>query len=223
MELVNVQEAARQLGVSPRRVRRMLADDLVAGVRIGRAWALEQRHLDRFKNHRASIGRPWSALSAWAVLAAADGHDSVLAPVDRSRAHHRLSGEGLLGVVNRLGARAQRQDFYGHPSVLRRLANEPSLVLSGVSAAAEHRADVLASDFLEAYIPLSRVQGIVRRYALNSDPERPNIVLRVVEDSIWPFASGDRVAPRAVVAVDLLESEDDRSRRAGSALARRSP
>ena len=199
----------------------MLADDLVPGVRIGRAWGLEQRDLDRFKDHRASIGRPWSASSAWAALAVADGNDSALAPVDRSRARHRLSGRGLLGVINRLVARAERQDFYGHPSVLPRLANEPNLILSGVSAAAEHRADILASDFLEAYIPLSEAESIARRYALVSNAERSNIVLRIVEDSVWPFASGDRIAPRAVVAVDLLESEDDRSRRAGSALAQR--
>ena len=221
MVIVDVQEAARQLGVSPRRVRKILADKLVPGVRIGRAWAIEQHHLDRFKDHRAPIGRPWSPSSAWAALAAADGHDSALAPVDRSRARHRLSGRGLLGVVDRLAARAQRQDFYGHPSVLRRLASEPNLILSGVSAAADHGVDVLASDFLEAYVPLSQAQDIVRRYALDADAERPNILLRIVGDSVWPFASGDRVAARAVVAVDLLESEDDRSRRAGSALARR--
>jgi len=222
MKLVNVEEAASQLGVSSRRVRKMLADGLVPGLRIGRAWAVEQRLLDRFKDRRASTGRPWSPLSAWAALAAADGHDSALAPVDRSRARHRLSERGLLGVVGRLASRAQRQHFYGHTSVLGRLENEPNLVRSGVSAAADHRADALASDFLEAYIPSSQAQGIIERYGLNADAERSNIVLRIVEDAVWPFPSDVRVAPRAVVAVDLLESEDERSRRAGLALARRS-
>jgi excisionase family DNA binding protein len=221
MALVNVEEAALQLGVSPRRVRKMLADSLIPGVRIGRAWGLEERHIDRFKDHRAPIGRPWSASSAWAALAMADGNDSILAPVERSRARRRMSGRGFLGVVDRLAARAERGGFYGHPSVLRRLANEPSLILSGVSAAAAHRADVRASEFLEAYVPLSQAQGIIRRYALRPVEERPNIVLRIVEDSVWPFAGGDRMAPRAVVAVDLLESDDERSRRAGSELARR--
>lgn len=222
MALVSVAEAARQLAVSPRRVRKMLADRLIPGVRIGRAWGLEERHIDRFKSHRVSTGRPWTASSAWAALAVADGNDSILAPVERSRARRRLSAHGFLGVVDRLAPRAKREDFYGHPSVLRRLANEPSLILSGVSAAAAHRADVRASGFLEAYVPLSQAQGIIRRYALRPDAERSNIVLRIVEDSVWPFAGSDRIAPRAVVAVDLLESDDERSRRAGSGLARRS-
>ncbi len=222
MQLVNVEEAANQLGVSSRRVRRMLADGLVPGLRIGRAWAIEQRLLDRFKDHRASIGRPWSPSSAWAALAVADGQDSALAPVDRSRARQRLKERGLLGVVDRLAARAQRRHFYGHPSVLGRLEDEPSLVRSGVSAAVDHRADVLASDFLEAYIPSTQAKGIIERYGLDADAERPNVVLRIVEDAVWPFANGVGVAPRAVVAIDLLDSEDERSRRAGLELARRS-
>lgn len=199
----------------------MLVDELVPAVRIGRAWAIEQHHLDRFKNHRASAGRPWSPSSAWAAVAVADGRESSLAPADRSRARRRLSGKGLHGIAKRLAARADRKRLYGHPSVLARLANEPNLVLSGVSAAAEHGADVVALDFLEAYIPLSQEKDIIKRYALNPDAERANIVLRIVKDSVWPFASGVRIAPRAVVAVDLLESEDARSRRAGLALARR--
>jgi hypothetical protein len=105
---------------------------------------------------------------------------------------------------------------------LGRLENEPNLVRSGVSAAADHRADVLASEFLEAYIPSSQAQDIIERYGLNPDAERPNIVLRIVEDAAWPFAGDIRVAPRAVVAVDLLESDDERSRRSGLALAQRS-
>src|SRR3972149_3678263 len=58
MVIVDVQEAARQLGVSPRRVRKILADKLVPGVRIGRAWAVEQRHLDRFKINEPPTARP---------------------------------------------------------------------------------------------------------------------------------------------------------------------
>lgn len=222
MKFVNVEEAANQLGVSARRVRRMLVDDLLPGFRVGRAWAVDQLALNHFMEHRSSAGRPWRPSSAWAALAAADGDDSGLSPVDRSRARRRLEENGLVGLVKRLAARAERRPFYGHPSVLHRLGEEPNLIRSGVSAAADHHADVVASDFLEAYIPSSRVQSIVESYGLDPAAERANIVFRVVEDAVWPFADGIRVAPRAVVAVDLLEAEDQRSRRAGAALARRS-
>jgi hypothetical protein len=96
------------------------------------------------------------------------------------------------------------------------------LVLSGASAAAEHGAALLALDSFEAYVAEPHAEDIINRYALDAGSARANIVLRIVEASVWPFTEGERIAPRAVVAVDLLESEDERSHRAGMALARRS-
>ncbi len=51
--------------------------------------------------------------------------------------------------------------------------------------------------------------------------ERFNLLLRVVEDRLWPFRQGAEVATRPIVAVDLLESEDERARRAGYELLAR--
>jgi excisionase family DNA binding protein len=219
MDVVNVAEAAEYLEVSPRRVRRMLADGLLAGHQIGREWAIERRALENLKRHRGPVGRPWSASSAWAVLAIADGDSLDLSPVDRSRARRRLAERGLAGLVARLGARAEMRRFYGHPSVLEPLAAEPSVVRSGVSAGADHGVDIVASDFLEAYVSEARIAALINQYGLDADAERPNVVLRVVGDAVWPFSPEMDVAPRSVVAVDLLEAEDERSRRAGAALA----
>ncbi len=221
MNVMSVVAAAEYLEVSPRRVRRMLADGLLAGHRIGRVWAIERRALESLRRHRGPVGRPWSASSAWALLAIADGGGSDLSPVDRSRARRRLAEQGLAGLVARLGARAEMQRFYGHPSVLELLAAEPDVVRSGVSAAADYRADIVVSDFLEAYVPEARIAALISQYGLDPDAERPNVVLRVVGDPAWPFTSEIDVAPRPVVAVDLLEADDERSRRAGAALARR--
>jgi excisionase family DNA binding protein len=220
MDVVSVVEAAEYLEVSPRRVRRMLADELLAGRQIGREWAIERRALENLRRHRGPVGRPWRASSAWAVLAVANGNGSDLSPVDRSRARRRLAERGLAGLVAQLGARAEMRQFYGHPSVLEPLAAEPNVVRSGVSAAADYRADNVASDFLEAYVPEARIAALISEYGLDSDAERPNVVLRVVGDAVWPFAPEIDVAPRSVVAVDLLEADDERSRRAGAALAR---
>ncbi len=220
MQVLSAAEAAEQLGVSARRVRKMLGDGVLPGSRIGRGWIIEQRALNAFIRHRAQGGRPWQASSAWAALAIADGNESGFSAVERSRARRRLDSNGLAGLAHRLVARAQRRSYYGHPSVLLRLQGEPGLVRSGVSAAADHGADIIVSDFLEAYIASSRAPGVIERYGLDSEAERPNIVLRIVDDVSWPFGPAVGVAPRAVVAVDLLEAEDERSRRAGAALAR---
>jgi len=221
MDVVSVVEAAEYLDLSPRRVRRMLADELLAGRQIGREWAVERRSLESLRRHRGPVGRPWRAASAWAVLAIADGNGSDLSPVDRSRARHRLAEQGLSGLVPRLGARAEMRRFYGHPSVLGPLAAEPDVVRSGASAAADQGADIVASGFLEAYVPKARIASLINHYALDPDAERPNVILRVVDDAVWPFAPEAEVAPRPVVAIDLLEADDERSRRAGADLARK--
>lgn len=41
-----------------------------------------------------------------------------------------------------------------------------------------------------------------------------NVVLHVVDDP-WPFERGEREAPAVVVALDLVERNDERVRRAG--------
>ena len=184
-----------------------------------REWAIERRALENLKRHRGPVGRPWSASSAWAVLAIANGDGSDLPPVDRSRARRRLAERGLAGLVARLGARAEMRRFYGHPSVLEPLAAESSVVRSGVSAGADHGVDIVASDFLEAYVSEARIATLINQYGLDPDAERPNVVLRVVGDAVRPFSPDMDVAPRSVVAVDLLEAHDERSRRAGAALA----
>lgn len=209
------------MGGGDRRVDSGWETAFLVGHQIGREWAIERRSLENLGRHRGLVGRPWRALSAWAVLAIANGDSSGLSPLDRSRARRRLAEHSLAGLAARLGARAELRRFYGHPSVLEALAVEPDIVRSGVSAAAEYGADIVASGFLEAYVPEERVLALVRQYGLDPDAERPNIVLRVVGDSVWPFTPEMDVAPRPVVAVDLLEADDQRSRRAGAELAQR--
>ena len=221
MDVVSVADAAAELAVSRRRVRQMLTDGLLPGHQLGREWVIERRALDQLSRHRRPVGRPWRASSAWAVLAIANGDDPDLSPVDRSRARQRLAERGLAGLVDRLSARANVQHFYGHASVLSRLAEEPGVVRSGVSAAADYGADIVASEAFEAYVPEDQLADLVARYGLDAGAERPNVVLRVVDDALWPFAPEAKVAPRLVVAVDLLEADDQRSRRAGTALVRR--
>ena len=55
-------------------------------------------------------------------------------------------------------------------------------------------------------------------FCLEERSERPNLGLRVVGDAHWPFPDGATVAPRVVAAIDLIESDDDRCRRAGAEL-----
>ena len=215
--MLGVADAAAELGVSPRRVRQMLAKGVLAGEHVGRAWVIDAEQLRQFEHRRPEVGRPWSPMSAWAVLALADGEEPDLSPVERSRARKRLA-QGLAGVASRLGARAERQWFYAHPGVIDRLAEAPQVVRAGISAAAEHGADLVAGDGFEGYVRVGDLDEFVSRFGLDDQAARPNVLLRIVRDVAWPFQRGQGSAGRAVVAVDLLESDDPRARRAGAEL-----
>lgn len=214
MSFLGVGEVAVELGVSARRVRQMLADGVVVGERVGGVWVVDSAEVGRVARRRRGVGRPWSAVSAWAVLMLADGVDLVLSPVERSRARKRV-GEGLGVVVGRLGARAEVREFYGHPGVVDRLGGSAGVVRGGVSAAAEYGVDVVGVGEFEGYVRVSDVGGLVSRFGLDEGSVRSNVLLRVVDDAVWPFSPGQGVAGRAVVGVDLVESDDARVRRAG--------
>ena len=220
MTLLGVEDVATVLGVSSRRVRQMLAHGTLAGQQVGRTWVVDRASLELFRHRRPLVGRPWQPTSAWALLAVASGRAAALSASQRSRARRRLE-TGLEHFLGRLAVRAESYRYYAHPSVVGMLANEAGVVRSGVSAASHYQLDVVAVYEFEGYVRSSVLPDLVEQLALDEHSERPNVVLRVVKDDFWPFGLDENVAPAPVVAVDLLEAGDGRSRRAAIRLLER--
>ena len=216
MAVVGVGEAARRLNVSARRVRQMITDGKLPARRVGRVWAIDERDLAAVGRRPAH--RPWKPSSAWAVLAAADGATLPSLPAyERHRALKRLQ-VGLPSIVSLLSERADRRTFYAHPADVDRIVAAPGVVRTAASAADEHGIDLMGPGPAEAYVTETGLEQLTLGYHIEERAERPNMVLRVVEDAHWPFPDGTKIAPRAVAAVDLLDSEDERARRAGKVL-----
>jgi excisionase family DNA binding protein len=72
MTSLSVAQAAERLGVSVPRIHQRIADGSLAAERIGSQWAVDERSLLRIQE-RSKAGRPLSARSAWAVIAASEG------------------------------------------------------------------------------------------------------------------------------------------------------
>ena len=174
-------------------------------------------HLKRFVRTEPEVGRPWHAEKAWAFLLLAEGRDVALSAVDRARVSRRVEA-GVEQNLGRLRARAQKHSFYAHPSVLEQLIRHPDVVRSGISAIDEYSIDLIAQQAVEGYIRQSDVGVLIEQFALGESSDRPNVILRVVGDEVWPFDADQAVAPKVVVAVDLLDANDERSQRAGRAL-----
>lgn len=216
-----VEEVAQELGLSARRVRNLLAHGQLSGQRVGRSWVINDPDLRRFQERRRVAGRPWKPSAAWALLAQAASNLQVeISPVQRSRARQRLEDVGIAGSLPQLRNRAVEHRYYAHPAALRRIADEAGVVLAGVSAGPHVGADLIdIADDLDVYVNDAQAQRIVQRYALEDNSDRPNLLARVVPADDWPFPAGMKVAPVAVVAVDLMEHADSRARRAGRVLA----
>lgn len=59
--MISVSEAARELGISPARVRKMISDGVLPAKKVGRAWLLEEKDVARRLLDRPKAGRPTSA------------------------------------------------------------------------------------------------------------------------------------------------------------------
>ena len=218
---VSVREAARQLRLSSRRVRALAAAGRIPARRIDeRTWVVDVDAAQRDPYDRRATGRPLSPRSCWAILAVAEGREALgLSASERVRARARAAALAELPPGS-LAGRAVLHRLTGHRGVLERLADDGRLVLGGASAAQRHGADLIALDYVEAYVRADDLGPIVDAYAMRpAIAGAENALLRVPTPG-WPFPPESRLAPAPVVAVDLIDAGDERSVRAGRALLR---
>ena len=208
-------EAAASLGVNSARVRAMIKAGLLEANKVGGRWVVSQASVERRRQARVQAGRKFSARRAWGLLLLASGRRANwLTPSDAAVLRRRLREEDLIDLAPRLQKRATVHNLRAHPSDLRRIDQEPSVVNTGISAASEFDLDLTPdSGQLDIYAPARNIPLLRKRYALQPS-SRPNLILRVVEEP-WPFEASLTVAPRVVVGLDLFESVDERLRRAG--------
>lgn len=220
LDLLAPADAAIQLGVSVRRIYHLIASGRLPAERIGRRLLVERAAVDAWDKVRSPGGQPFSPQRAWGLLVLADGEPAPwLDPVSRSKLRAILRDRSLRELRSRLGRRAERHAFRAHPSDLRRLAGEPGVMRSGVSAAREIGLDLVASDILDAYVGGPRLDRLIHRYRLRPSRE-PNVILRRLPDLDFGWDSRN-VAPAAAVAIDLAEDPDPRSQESAERALRR--
>jgi excisionase family DNA binding protein len=215
-DLRSVAQVASELGVTPERVRQLIQTGALPAVRVGDRWVI-----DDGMPVRRQEGRPWSEAAAWGLLWMAAGRPAPwLSVKQRQRVRMRMV-EGVPAHVDRLSARAKQLWFRAHPSALPRLVSDCRLVDSGLSVAGVVGADLVVADRVEGYVRSSDLISLIAEYGLEPvAPGQGNLVLRSVSE-VWPFVDGEGVAPALVVALDLMDSPDARTSRAGRGLLKR--
>jgi excisionase family DNA binding protein len=213
-------EAAKHLGVSVRRVQALAAAGALPSWRVGTRLVFDAREVRRRASAAHPSGRPFDPRSAWAVLACASGRHWPEENASLRWRNRRRSADLVAAAVgSRFRRRASLHPFQAAAADVAEIAEEEGLVFGGVSVADEYGIDIVAPNMVEAYVDEASLDRLRRRYWMEpSTPASANVLLRVVPDAVWSVIGRDRCAPSAAAAVDLLESDDDRSRRAGKQL-----
>lgn len=220
MEFLEARAAAERLGVSERRVRALARSGQLRAQKVGGRWLVDpDAAARRLRSRDARGGRPVSATNAWAALFLASGEQPAWLSDDIARrVERRLLQRPLRDELPRLDQRAEVRYFLGSQAALDEVRRHRRFVASGVSAANEYGADIVAPGVVEGYLPKEDVDRLAHLFALREVEElRANIILHAAEH--WPF-DDRRIAPRAVVAADLALSVSDRTRLAGERLLR---
>jgi hypothetical protein len=219
MSMRSVSDVALDLGVSVERVRQLIGSGVLPAERVAGRWVLPDSVSESVE--RRLVGRPWSEAACWGVLWFGLGRPAPwLSVKQRQRARYRWV-DGIEEHHDRLRARSRAVSFSAHPSALSRIAEDARFVRGGVSSVRDYGSDLLVGDVAEGYVRLASLSRFSNDFGLEElSVGSGNVVLRVV-DSLWPFENDERVVPALAVALDLAESADQRTQRAGRALLAR--
>jgi|SRR6267142_1169377 len=216
MPLISAQEAASRLGVNAQRVRALAAQGRLPAHKIANRWLFDSALLHDSEARSRSDGRPFAERHALALLFLASGEEpGWLSGYDSWRLRRYLPR--LTRVVARLRSRSRASYFAAPDSLLRRLISYPNVARSGLSAAEHYGADISARNVIEIYCLQDAAEHLRHRYALREVPEAAaNLIIHPIK--VPEALAGRRIMPVGVVAADLLDSSDSRTRRAGRAL-----
>ena len=219
--MLTVPQAAARLGVGEEQVRRLVRSGQLDATKVGQTVVIDDDAVDARARLAVRPGRLLVPATAWGALWELSGERaSWLSPADRSRLRARLRRYGAEQLVAATRARAERHGVRVLSAYRARVLAAEGVVLSGLTAAAAVGADVIsAGEEDEAYCSTVTFTRLRDDYAL-TDRGQANLILRVPRFDL-PLEGRERM-PDAVVALDLAESSDVRTRRAGLELLRES-
>ena len=213
--MLTVSQAAERLGVGPEQVRRLIRAGKLAARKVGRTLVLDDDAVDSRARLPITAGRALAPRTAWAALWLLSGEDvDWLVPADRSRLLARLRGHDAEWLVAASRNRAERYESRVLPAYRQRVLATDGVVPSGLTAAAAVGADIVAAESADEVYCAAGTLAVLRHELGLSERGQANLVVRVPRYDRLDL-TGRTHMPAAVVAVDLAESAEVRTRRAG--------
>jgi excisionase family DNA binding protein len=227
MTVISTRAAALRLGVSDRRVRSLIARGDLNATRAGRAYLVDEQSLARLEGNRGS-GRSLSPRMSWVALLTDLGTSNVgelvasagLSRSERARLRS-LGGRPVQDWSWLVRRRAVTQRYSVRDAYFGRLLSDERLARSGVSALEEFSVGLSPRGGTgEGYVDQRDLAGFESDYLLRADLAG-GLIIHAVDARLLLGRFG--LAPTmtaATVGVDLAESDDPRTRRAGYELLR---
>lgn len=200
--LMSTAEAAKELGLSRRRVTELVRDGALEAQRLsGDRWVIEERSLAQFQIRDRISGRPWDSGIAWEIIQVLSGVVDEISPRAALRLR-KADSRTLTAQVQRL-IKVEKYDA-------RHLdAQDQHLFLTGDSAVKAIDPRIHGgSDVLHAYTDVDNVgrHFDAVRYG------QGNLALYSWRDGKQRVVG---VPPAALIAIDAARSGDSRVRNAG--------
>lgn len=198
---VGVAEAAEMLGVSPQRVRAMIAADRLDAEQLAGRWLVESAS---FPTGQRRSGQPYSPRMAWALMTLADGQPVPhLSQSEQSRLRSRwqklLGNHEAATYLPALLSRRGRKMRMSAPEP-DALLEDPRFVRSGRS---DLRSGMSVRGYAEGYVRERDLAALKLEYFLVRAHHIENTILRVIPESI---AEPPRAkAPWLALVTDLAE------------------
>lgn len=213
---VTTAQAAERLGVSAHEVRRLIATGELSSSPVGRLLMVDEESLCRRGQQVVRRGRALASRTAWAALLEVSGERAEwLDRSSRSRLRSWLRRTDPETIAAACRHRAHRHLLRVLSIYQQELLASSGVLHGGITAAVG--ADILArtDDVQEIYCSSERLKALQSEYGLISTSSA-NLIVRVPTFE-WSFIARQQM-PVGVIAVDLLESTDVRTRRAGREL-----
>ncbi len=197
-DLLPLADAADLLGLSVERVRQLVVAGQLPGQRVAKVWVVPRDAVVARRHSPGAGGRPLGPVHAWQEL---------------------LSGALDLHRPGRYQRRANLMRCDMSRADSDALPNLVGALVGGVRAAIELGEQLSVDDSVDLYLAAASFRDLDAQVAFVPNAAG-RVALRVVDDAAWNLLPEGAVAPKAAVALDLLESGDPRHWIAGEHLAK---
>lgn len=203
-------EAARQLGVSERRVSALCAAGRLESFSAGNGALVTEDSVRRQAQWQDVGGRPYSPDTAFAALYVLSGLDaSWLGRQQRYRLKGYLRQMDVENLTRLVRRRATMVKYWCRDSNLGKVAD--LIRPSAATGTLANSFQLTATDVVEGYVTADALDDVVRQCRLKQGVAPIRVRLHVTCN----LPIGEGAMPLGVCAADLAESDDPREQRAG--------